>query len=261
MNTVTLIPVSQVVLRAAQPLPGAVDLPDFLTMIGKQAGMVVGVARMVGEIVQGRESAHSVRLLELEQRCEELQRRHQTAARSLLDTSSGVEDVRGTIEILSRAAIRLFQAARGCQQLRAVPAEVSRRMLAVIQAAAESLQHGYGRLANGSPAAESDADEAIASRHVLGSYRVLALQELLAVECRDLSRPTGGVVGAPGARAGEATFWFAELYGYLNDVAQELAGAGTILKKWSQRLSGAACEWAARTDERRSALSHRCVAG
>ncbi len=155
---------------------------------------------------------------------------------------SGVEDVRGTIETLSRAAVRLFQAARGCQQLRAVPAEVSRRMLAVVQAAAESLQHGYGRLANGSPAAESDADEAIASRHVLGSYRVLALQELLAVECRDLSRPTGGVVGAPGARAGEATFWFAELYGYLNDVAQELAGAGTILKKWSQRLSGAACE-------------------
>lgn len=230
-------------------------------MIGKQAGMVVGVTKMVGEIVQGRESAHSVRLLELELRCEEVQRRNQTAACSLLDTSSGVEDVRRTVEILGRAVVRLFQAARGCQQLRAVPAEVSRRMTSVIQAAAESLQHGYSRLANASRAAESDADAAIASRNVLGSYRTLALRELQVVDCQDRSRPAAGVAGAPTVRPGEAAFWLVELYGYLDGVALELAGAGSILKKWSQRLSDVGCERSEVVDERWSALPARFVAG
>ena len=62
----------------------AAERPDFLAMIDQQAGMVVDLAMALGEVLQGRESAHSLRLLDLEQRRDELRRRNRAAVNSCL---------------------------------------------------------------------------------------------------------------------------------------------------------------------------------
>lgn len=69
----------------------AVELPDFFAMIDQQARMVVSLARTVGEILQGKESAYSVRLLDLEQRREELRRRNLAAVGSAFALTCSVK--------------------------------------------------------------------------------------------------------------------------------------------------------------------------
>jgi hypothetical protein len=174
VNAVTTIAIPKIVQRVRPPAFPA-ETPDFFSMIDQQARMVVNLARTASEVLQGKESAHSLRLLDLEQRREELQRRNRAAVDSMLELRSGIEEIHWTMETLDRAAAGLFRTARSFHQLLSGPDEVAGQMLGVIQKAAESLQHGYARLANGSPAAECDADEAMASRHVLGRYRAQTL--------------------------------------------------------------------------------------
>ena len=49
--------------------------PEPFTMIDQQAGLVVKLAKILGEVLQGKESAYSLRLQNLDQRREELRRR------------------------------------------------------------------------------------------------------------------------------------------------------------------------------------------
>jgi hypothetical protein len=194
VNAVTTIAIPQFVQRVRPPAFSA-EPPDFFSMIDQQARMVVNLARTASEVLQGKESAHSLRLLDLEQRREELQRRNRAAVDSMLELCPGVEEIHWTMETLDRAAAGLFRAARSFHQLLSGPDEVAGQMLGVIQKAAESLQHGYARLANGSPVAECDADAAMASRHVLGRYRAQTLWG----KCRSIvCVVSGSVVGACG---------------------------------------------------------------
>ncbi|HRF12103.1 MAG TPA: hypothetical protein PLR37_08230, partial [Candidatus Accumulibacter phosphatis] len=62
----TTIAVSQVVSRVRSSV-GAADTPDFFSMIDQQARMIVNLARVVADVLQGKESAHSLRLIDLEQ--------------------------------------------------------------------------------------------------------------------------------------------------------------------------------------------------
>ena len=195
-------------------------------MIERQAKMVVKVARTVGEIVQGKESAHSLHLLDLEQLRAELGRRNQAAVSSATDLRGSVDEILRTMETLDRAAACLFLAAHDFDQL--APDETSCQMMRVIQKAATSLLHGYTRLANGSPAAELDADAAIGSRKVLGRYRELPKAESRGASSHALRREQ--------ALSGR-DFRLYGLHGHLSDTAHELAAAGTILKRWSGRLS------------------------
>lgn len=254
VKPISMMPAVRRTRRRSAP----VELPDFFAMIDQQARMVVDLATAVGEVLHGKESAHSVRLLDLEQCRQELRRRNQAAVHSLLDLNGGVDEIERTLETLDRVAARLFRTAQGYGQMRSGLDEVSSRMMAVIQKATVSLQHGYTRLTNGSPAAASDAEEAIGSSDAVASYRVLALQERL-------QAPAHGLVQADSAAVPERTsagpgFWLDELYGSLNDIAGELAGAGAILKAWSQRLSAGLHDKGARGDGIRSAAPHYFLA-
>lgn len=205
----------QVVPRV-RPLVCATEAPDFFSMIDQQAGMVVKLARAVGEVLQGKESTHALRLLDLEQRREELQRRNQAAVHSL--QRAALDEIRSTMDALDRAAAGLFRTARDCHPGWSPPEQTASQMMAVIQNAVESLQQGYARLATGSPAAECDADAAIASTRALGM--------------------TSG-----------CGYWRNELYGNLDEIAHELSGAGVILKRWSRQLSGAGADTCARLSQ------------
>jgi len=229
------------VVRRARPLLCAAEVPDFFAMLDEQARMAVSLARIVGEVLQGRESSHSLRLFDLEQRREELQRRNRAAVHAVHQLLSGVDEIRSTMLSLDRVAAGLFQTARAFHQLRLTPDEAGSRMLLVIEKAIESLQLGYARLANGSPAAEFDADAAIGSRDIVASYRSLGLegaavaveQRLATAEDRFAACPET----APEASVGSRACWIDALYGNLLAVAHELAGAGATLRNWSRKLS------------------------
>lgn len=232
MNAVTQTSLAQVV-RRIRPLFGVAEAPDFFAMLDEQARTVVNLARIVGEVLQGKESTHSLRLLDLEQRREELQRRNEAAVHSLRVVQVGVDEMHSTIDALDKVAAGLFQTARAFQQLRLSPDEVALQMLLVIEKAIGSLQHGYARLATGSPTAELDADAAIASRNVLAGYRDL---RLLPLDLR-LAPSTGQSARPPDTSLPGGACWRYALYGNLSGVAHELAGAAAILKSWSQKLA------------------------
>jgi hypothetical protein len=143
-------------------------MPDFFAMINRQAKLVVNLSRIVGEVLQGRESTHSLCLLDLEQRREELQRRNQAAVSSVHDRHARLDEIDWTMNALDRSAAGLFQIARSLDHLRSTRDEVASQMILIIQHAIESLQHGYAQLADGSPAAECSADAAIGSKERLG---------------------------------------------------------------------------------------------
>jgi hypothetical protein len=177
VNAVTNVALAQVVRRVRPPVRAA-EMPDFFAMINRQAKLVVNLSRIVGEVLQGRESTHSLCLLDLEQRREELQRRNQAAVSSVHDRHARLDEIDWTMNALDRSAAGLFQIARSLDHLRSTRDEVASQMILIIQHAIESLQHGYAQLADGSPAAECSADAAIGSKDALGSYRSLAFQEI-----------------------------------------------------------------------------------
>jgi hypothetical protein len=224
----TSIAVSQVV-RRIRPFVGAADTPDFFSMIDQQARMIVNLAKVVAEVLQGKESTHSLRLLDLEQRRQELQRRHQAVVHAL--PQSGLDEIRLTMEALDRAAALLIRTGRDCHPGGSNPDAAALQMMRVIRKAIESLQHGYSRLANGSTAAESDADAAIASQSALVFWRMSDQQEAAAAEGQHLT--------APSKVSLDRSCWLHGLYENLDDIARELSGAGAILKVWSRQLSGA----------------------
>ncbi len=94
----------------------AVAGPEPFSMIDQQAGLVVKLARILGEVLQGKESAHSLRLHDLEQRREELQRRHRAAVIAMPEACVGVDELQWTLETLDRVAAGLFRTARRCHQ-------------------------------------------------------------------------------------------------------------------------------------------------
>ena len=251
VNAVTNIALAQVVRRLRSPVCAA-EMPDFFAMINRQAKLVVNLARIVGEVLQGRESKHSLRLLDLEQRREELQRRNQAALSSVNERHASLDEIHWTMNALDRCAAGLFQIACGIHQLRSTPDELAAQMMLIIQQGIESLQHGYAQLANGLPAAEFSAD-AIGSNSTLGSYRGLDLQgtdkgQLLA---QIAQRPETGSHGR--------ALWLNELHGVLAGIAHEFVDAGTILKSWSRQLSAGLVDRAAgavvRTLSRQSIFS------
>jgi hypothetical protein len=219
----------------------AAEVPDFFAMINRQAKLVVNLARIVGEVLQGRESTHSLRLLDLEQRREELQRRNQAAVSSVHDRHARLDEIHWTMNALDRAAAGLFQIARSLDHLRSTRDEVASQMMLIIQHAIESLQHGYAQLADGSPAADFAGDAAIGSKSALASYRRGALQATdEGQQPTLLARRPETSASSPGR-----ALWLYELHGILAGVAHELADAGTILKSWSRQLPASLLDRAA----------------
>jgi hypothetical protein len=223
----------------------AVAGPEPFTMIDQQAGLVVKLARILGEVLQGKESAHSLRLHDLEQRREELQRRHHAAVVSMPEPYVGVDELQWTLETLDRVAAGLFRTARRCHQVVPGPDEVTGEIVASIQKAAASLRQGYARLANGSPAAAFDAEAAMVCKDALGSNQ--SCEPPGAPALRDRQHPSSP--GRFGALPGHASRLY-ELHGNLNDIARELARAAAILKGWSRRLAGGLPEANAGADAR-----------
>jgi len=213
--------------------------PDFLAMVEQQVAIVVAATRTLGDIVRGKESAHSLLLLDLEQRCEELWRRHAAHVCSCEGlVGNGFSDIVATMEALKRVAARLFRAARGCQQMQTFPDDLCCRMIGAIQQTIESLRCGYARLANSSPVAEADAVRAIASNKDLpGSApgQGLGLTPIGERCCAAASSPVvpaGPVPFTPPLGANP-------LHGHLQEISDELARVGLILRRWSRRLSAA----------------------
>lgn len=200
-------------------------------MIERQATMLVELVRSAADVLHGRESVHSLRLLDLEQRREELQRRHRAAVDSIVGQPAGLDEIHWTMDTLDRAAAGLFQLAHGFQQRLSQPDEATSQMMAAISRASESLQQAYQRLANGSSITESDVDAATGSVNVLRHYRQQGLRAVLDTSDRH------AVVTPAGCTPVGCAFRLYELYGKLENIAQELAGAGTLLRRWSRRLS------------------------
>lgn len=209
---------------------------ELLATIEQQAMVVFLLARIVGEILQGRESAHSMRLVDLDQRREDLRRRGMATVISIFGGRVGADEVHHTLETLDRVAARLFRTARGVHLLVSDTDEACRWMLEVIQRATESLLQGYTRLANGSLAAELDADVAIRSRDVLEAGR--AGNSTAVPACPEEACANDGGCAAPGVADPARLRRIAELHANLSDISHELAGAGTILKRWVRQLSG-----------------------
>lgn len=205
--------------------------PEPFAMIDEQAGLVVKLARILDEVLLGKESAHSLRLQDLEQRRGELQRRHQAAVIAMHPPCVWADELRWTLETLDRVAAGLFRAARRCHHSLAGPDEATGEIVAAIQKAAANLRQGYARLANGSPAAELDAEAALAGKEGLAGSRA------------------GTSAGRGGALPGRASRLH-ELHGNLNDIARDLARAAAVLKGWSRQLAGGLPEWNAGADAR-----------
>ncbi len=218
--------------------------PEPFSMIDQQAGLVVKLARILGEVLQGKESAHSLRLHDLEQRREELQRRHRAVVIAMPEPCVGADELQWTLETLDRVAAGLFRTARRCHQVLSGPDEVTSEMVASIQKVAASLRHGYARLANGSLAAGFDAEAAMAGNDALGSNQACkpSIPGL-----RD--RPHAPSPGRLGTLPGHAARLY-ELHGNLNDIARELARAAAILKGWSRQLAGGVPEGNVAVDTR-----------
>ncbi|MBL8421183.1 MAG: hypothetical protein JNK92_11170 [Dechloromonas sp.] len=195
-HAVTAVATPQAV-QCVQAVAGS----EPFSMIDQQAGLVVKLAKMLGEVLQGKESAHSLRLHDLEQRREELQRRHRAAVIGMPEPCVGADELQWTLETLDRVAAGLFRTARRCHQVLPSSDEVTGEIVASIHKAAVSLRHGYARLANGSPAAEFDAEAAMAS-------------------------------ASPGR-----ALRLCELHGNLNGIACELGRAAAILKRWSRQMA------------------------
>ena len=211
----------------------AVAGPEPFSMIDQQAGLVVKLARILGEVLQGKESAHSLRLHDLEQRRAELQRRHRAAVIAMPEAFVGADELQWTLETLDRVAAGLFRTARCCHQVLPGPDEVTGEIVASIQKAAASLRHGYARLANGSPAAAFDAEAAMAGKDALGNNQSCKPPGMPGVTDRQHAPSPGRLGALPGHAAR-----LYELHGNLNDIARELARAAAILKGWSRQLAG-----------------------
>lgn len=215
----------------------AVAGPEPFSMIDQQAGLVVKLARILGEVLQGKESAHSLRLHDLEQRREELQRRHRAAVIAMPEPCVGVDELQWTLETLDRVAAGLFRTTRRCHQVHPDSDEVTSEIVASIQKAAASLRHGYARLANGSLAVGFDAEAAMAGKHALGNNQSCKPPGIPRVTDRQHASSPGRL----GALPGHASRLY-ELHGNLNDIARELARAAAILKGWSRQLAGGLLE-------------------
>jgi hypothetical protein len=211
----------------------AVGGPEPFTMVDQQAGLVVKLAKILGEVLQGKESAHSLRLQDLEQRREELQRRHRAAVMSIPELGVGVDELQWTLETLDRVAAGLFRTARRCHQVVPGSDEAACEVVAGIQKAAASLRQGYARLANGSPAAEFAAEAAMASKDASGSRQACGPRATPGATDRQ-HIPSPGRFGVLRGRASRLY----ELHGNLDDIARELAHAAAILKGWSLQLAG-----------------------
>ena len=223
----------------------AVAGPEPFSMIDQQAGLVVKLAKILGEVLQGKESAHSLRLHDLEQRREELQRRHRAAVIAMPEPCVGVDELQWTLETLDRVAAGLFRTARRCHQALPGPDEVTGEIVASIQKAAASLRHGYARLANGSPAAAFDAEAAMAGKDALGNNQSCKPPGIPGVTDRQHAPSPVRLGALPGHAAR-----LYELHGNLNDIARELARAAAILKGWSRQLAGGVPEGNVAVDTR-----------
>lgn len=207
--------------------------PEPFGMIDQQAGLVVKLARILGEVLQGKESAHSLRLLDLEQRREELRRRHQAAVISMPEPYVAANELRWTLETLDRVAARLFRTARRGHQVVPGQDEVTCEIVAGIQKAAASLRQGYARLANGSPAAEFAAEAAMVGKDASGIGQACKQRGMPGAA----DRQNNPLPGRFGMIPGHASRLY-ELHGNLDDIARELARAAAILKGWSRQLAG-----------------------
>ncbi len=248
-HAVTAIATPQVV-RCVQAVAG----PEPFGMIDQQVGLVVKLARILGEVLQGKESAHSLRLHDLEQRREELQRRHRAAVIAMPEACVGVDELQWTLETLDRVAAGLFRTARRCHQGLPGPDEATGEIVASIQKAAASLRHGYARLANGSPAAEFDAEAAMAGKDASGSNQSCKPPGMPGAKDRQHAPSPGRF----GALPGHASRLY-ELHGNLNDIARELARAAAILKGWSRQPAGGLPEANVGVDAR-APIAQRLVA-
>ena len=248
-QAVTAIATPQAV-RCVQAVAG----PEPFSMTDQQAGLVVKLARILGEVLQGKESAHSLRLHDLEQRREELQRRHRAAVIAMPEACVGVDELQWTLETLDRVAAGLFRTARRCHQGLPGPDEATGEIVASIQKAAANLRHGYARLANGSPAAEFDAEAAMAGKDTSGSNQSCKPPGMRGASDRQHAPSPGRF----GALPGHASRLY-ELHGNLNDIARELARAAAILKGWSRQPAGGLPEANVGVDAR-APIAQRLVA-
>lgn len=226
------------VVRRARPIAPGRKLSELFGTIEQQALTVVRLAGAAEDVLQGRESAHSLRLFELDQRREELWYRSRSAIASFADQWRGLEDVDGTMESLDRAAAGLFRSATVGHGGEPEAGGFLGRMLRHIRREGESLQEGYAGLARGWPSAQFDADDAQGSRNPLGSYRGLALLELLSPAAAGApSAPAEQPLPMHGPHVGAGASWLTPMHAALSDVVRELAGAADILLRLSQRLA------------------------
>jgi hypothetical protein len=226
-------------VRRTRPIAPAVGWCGVFSTMEQQAQTLVRLAKAADAVVQGRESAHSVRLFDLDERREDLWRRSRAAIDSLAGhrASGGVEDLRCTSERLDRAAAGLFRTAAACGTVHTASGASIGQMLRRIRQEGEGLQDVCAGLARGGSSVRFAAGDACGSLNPLGSYRSMALLELLPVAGSGWRPTQDDLAEFSGSPVASGESWAAQMHAALHDVVRELAGAAEILKRLAQRLA------------------------
>ncbi len=226
-------------VRRSRPIAPAVGWCGVFRTMEQQAQTLVTLATAADAVVQGRESAHSVRLFDLDQCREDLWRRSLAAIDSLADhgRSGGCEDVRWTSESLDRAAAGLFRTATACRRVHSASGASIGQMLRYIRREGEGLREACAGLARGESSVQFAAGDACGSFNPLGSYRSMALLELLPVAGSVWRQTPDDLAGISESHPASGESWAAPMHAALHDVVRELAGAGEILRRLAQRLA------------------------
>jgi len=224
---------SGVAQRSFSPVASA---PDHFSVIDQQVDALRNLARMVSDIMNGKQSAHAAGVLEIELQCDEVRRQNDTVIRALCGSGSDLDEVRLTLESLERAAAGLWRIVAGFKGSRWSADQGSRRMMTMVEKAIQSLGRGNRRLAKGYSAASLDAAAAIASHSHWFAQRGSEPRSTVGADAQAARQGKGNGVMPPAFEYGAQDLFVRTLQENVAQVGEEIAIAAGCLKDWSQRI-------------------------
>lgn len=225
---------SSVVQRSFSP--GACPL-DHFSVIDQQVDALRSLTRMVSDIMNGKQSAHAVGVLEFELQWDAVRRQNMTVIRAMRGSGSDFDEVRLTLESLERAAVGLWRIVAVCKGLRWSADQGSRRMMTMVEQAIQSLGRGNRRLAKGYSVANLEAAAAMASDKHLLAQRVSEQRSTAAADAQAALQGKGNEVMPPALEYGAQDLFVRTLQENVVQVGEAIAVAAGCLKEWSQRMT------------------------
>lgn len=223
---------------ATQRLFASVTGPsDYFALIEQQVQALRDQTKMVGDIMNGRQSAHAFAVLEIEFRWGELGWQRDAVVSHRRRSGSDFREICQLIVSLERAAEalgRIIVCFKGTRQL---ADQGSRRMLMHVEQAIQSLSRGNRRLAKGCSAANLDLAATISIAEQLLSQCAVGQRSTPAEETGKALEPcaSGGITLGHECAAQDALV--RTLHENLFQIGSELMLAATFLRDWLLRMT------------------------